>query len=33
MDFGQMDATKLANRFDEAGAGLDSEAWSLDSED
>ena len=27
-----MDATKLAWRVDEAGAGLDSEPWSLDSE-
>ena len=26
-----MDATKLAWRVDEAGAGLESEAWSLDS--
>ena len=28
----EVDATKLAWRVDEAGAGLDSEPWSLDSE-
>jgi len=32
LDSVEMDVTKLAWRLDEAGAGLDSAAWSLDSE-
>ena len=32
LDSVEVDATKLAWRVDEAGAGLDSEPWSLDSE-
>ena len=32
LDSVDVDVTKLAWRFDEAGAGLDSAAWSLDSD-